>query len=323
MAALLNLDTINVDRQLLRRVPYALCRYYLALPLGQENGSVSVAMAYPENDHARHILAGLLQAEVVPVFVPAESLQAALARNYPPSDQQRLERILGWYDGPESATAVATATSELASTLQVEAALVHASEQSLNRVLQLAAAEQHGLIVCPRPANPTLAWLISHAPAPLLFVRQPLPPMRRMLVVMRGFASDERMLDWLLSFAWQYQAGLTLLLLTHDLGQDIGQYHQTDSLAGRHLARCLDRLKVVELVVDLKFRQGDAVEQVLEEVSGAEYDLLALAAEAGGSFVRRVIATIDQRQVHNGRPIFVLTPPELAGRQGELPDKGA
>ena len=49
----LDLNSVTIDAQLAHRVPYALSRYYLALPLGQDNGSVSVAMAYPGNAKAR------------------------------------------------------------------------------------------------------------------------------------------------------------------------------------------------------------------------------------------------------------------------------
>ncbi|MFN2134824.1 MAG: hypothetical protein ACK2UK_02655, partial [Candidatus Promineifilaceae bacterium] len=63
-----SLASIAIDASLTQRVPYALSRYYMALPLGEENGSVSVAMSYPENVNAQHVLSHLLQARVVPVF---------------------------------------------------------------------------------------------------------------------------------------------------------------------------------------------------------------------------------------------------------------
>jgi hypothetical protein len=53
------------------------------------------------------------------------------------------------------------------------------------------------------------------------------------------------------------------------------------------------------------------VQQVVAEVTGDHYDLLAIAAEADGEFVSQVITAVDHRQVHNDRPIFVLSPPAL------------
>ena len=79
-----NLNAVDIDFPLARRVPYALSRYYLALALGQENGLVSLAMAYPENIKARQVLSNLLQADVVPVFTPAEQLLPVLEHVYCP-----------------------------------------------------------------------------------------------------------------------------------------------------------------------------------------------------------------------------------------------
>lgn len=234
----LDLNTIELDAELARQVPYDLCRYYLALPLGCENGRISVAMTYPDNQKARRILERMLCAEVIPLFVPAESLALALERIYGPDKRLSSPLIIQRGD----------------------------------------ALREHQVI-------------------------------QRILMVLRGFASDARALDWLAPFANQQQAIVTLMPLTNGSGLDLSQYHCQTSPAGQHLERCLRRLHMENVPVNLKFRQGDAVQQVVAEVTGDHYDLLAIAAEADGEFVSQVITAVDQKQVHNGRPIFVLTPP--------------
>ncbi len=126
-----NLSAVNIDFPLAQRVPYALSRYYLALALGQENGSVSVAMAYPENLKARQVLGGLLQAEVVPVFTPAEQLLPVLERVYCPHHGGK-RSILAWYEGAESETAV-TRTATLLSQTLLAPVSAHASSQFNSR----------------------------------------------------------------------------------------------------------------------------------------------------------------------------------------------
>jgi hypothetical protein len=86
-------------------------------------------------------------------------------------------------------------------------------------------------------------------------------------------------------------------------------YHQQDSPAGQHLERCLQRLQTSGLTVNLKYRFGDAVQQVVDEVTGDNYDLLVLAAEAKGDFVNQVMTAIEQHDAHHNRSIFVLKPP--------------
>lgn len=239
----LDLTTIELDPELARQVPYNLCRYYLALPLGRENGRVSVAMTYPDNKKARRILARMLHAEVVPLFAPAESLALALERIY----------------GPEI---------RLSSPLIVQRGDALREHQAIQRIL----------------------------------------------MVLRGFASDEQALDWLAPFARQHKATVTFMPLTDGSSLSLNQYHCQDSPAGQHLERCLRHLHLEGVSVNLKFRQGNAVQQVVAEVMGDAYDLLALATEDDGEFVNQVIAAVDEQHAHNGRPIFVLKPPELTSQ---------
>ncbi len=309
----LDLSTITIDPRLARRIPYALSRYYLALPLGQENGRVSVAMAYPDNLKARRILSRLLHAEVVPVFTPPESLQAEIDRLRLPEPPQA-HNILAWYGQPEWEAPVTTTATALGNALHADVTILARPGLSLDEALKMATNEGCQLVVCPLPANPALAAVLSQATIPLFFVggdaavgQQP-PIIRAILVVLRGFASDEWALDWLAPLAGQHQAAVTLMPLTNGPDLDLAQYHSQESPAGQHLTRCRQRLRTAEVSVNLKFRQGNAVQQVVEEVTGDAYDLLVLAAEAEGDFANQVITAITQRHAHHDRPIFILKP---------------
>lgn len=306
----LDLNSINIDVSLAQRVSYALSRYYLALPLGQDNGSVSVAMAYPENVKARQVLSRLLEAKVVPVYIPAELLLPVLERIYCPENQEH-HAILVWYGQPEWETSVATTATLLSAILHAPTTTRSSTELSLDEVLSLAATDQYELVVMPLPGHSMLSTVLNRTATPLFFVRGQQPTIRRILVVMRGFASDERVLNWLVPFTCQQQAAFTLMPLINGSSLDLHQYHRHDSPAGHHLERCLQRLQAESASVTLKYRFGDAIQQVVDEVSGDAYDLLVLAAEAEGDFVRQVMTAVDQHNVHRNRPIFVLKPPEL------------
>lgn len=314
----LDLDAIPIDPLVARRVPYALSRYYLALPLSQENGRVSVAMTYPDNTKARQILAHLLQAEVVPVFVPVEALRAALERVHR-CEQPYARPILAWYGRPEWETAVNVAAARLGDRPCTQVVTLTAQEAGLAQALALTAGGEYELAVCPLPPAPALPAVLSQTAVPLFFVRGPWQPIRRILVVIRGFASDERALDWLAPFAGRRQATVTLMPLLSGAGLDLHQYHHPDSLAGQHLARCLYRLRTEGVAANLKFRQGRLVQQVVNEVAEDGYELLVIAAEAEGDFVSQVITAVDQHHAHDGRPIFVLKPPELPRADVQMP----
>lgn len=310
---LLDPDAVPIDLQLAQRVPYALSRYYMALPLAQDNGCVSVAMAYPDNAKARLVLGRLLKAQVVPVFTPAEALLPVLDRVYRPALPAQ-HVILAWHDEPQWATAVTATTAVLGDILHAPVLAHSASELGLEGLLALAAGGAYALLVLPLPDGMTLPVVLRRAATPLYFIQGEPQPIRRILVVLRGYASDERALDWLAPFAGRQQATVTLMPLANGAVLDLGQYHRPNAPAGQHLARCLQRLQAADIQVTLKFRHGRAVQQVVAEVSDAAYDLLVLAAEAEGDFVRQVITAVAQNGAHSGRPIFVLKPPEPAGQ---------
>jgi hypothetical protein len=58
----------------------------------------------------------------------------------------------------------------------------------------------------------------------------------------------------------------------------------------------------------LKLRQGVLETQIADEIAGSEYDLIAIAAEARGDFVRQVLQEIEARTLHADRPILVIKP---------------
>lgn len=307
----LNADSIEADPALVRRVPYAVAAYYMALPLARENGRVSVAMAYPDNETARRTLGSLLQASVSPVFAPAKAIEAALQRVYRPPQPDR-PALLAWAGDAAWETAVTETAVAISEMRHAPLTSLRGPQVSLSEALAVAANGRFALTVLHMPQNwQSLATTLTRAATPLLLVRGAYRPIRRILVAMRGFASDERALDWLTPFAQHFQASVTLMPITSGPGLGFSKYHQRESPAGRHLDSCLFRLHTEGVPVNLKFRQEDAVQQVAEEVAGDTYDLLAIAAEAEGDFVSQVLTAIDQQQVHNGRPIFVLKPPDL------------
>lgn len=313
----LDLNAVTIDVPLAQRVPYALSRYYLALPLGQDSGSVSVAMAYPENAKARQVLSRLLEARIVPVFTPAEMLLPVLERIYQPENQGH-HTILAWPEQPEWKTAVATAAAMLSHTLHAPVTTCSSKDLSLDQVLSLGGADQYELVVMPSPAPAMLATILNHATTPLFFVRGEQPTIRRILLVMRGFASDERALDWLTPFAWSPQATITLLPLSNGSGVGFSPYLHQESSAGQHLDRCLRHLHADGITVNLKFRQGNPIHQVVDEIASSTdtYDLLAIAAEDAGDFVHQVISAVDQSGVFSDQPVFVLKPPERLHQPG-------
>ncbi len=76
------LESINVDHELLRKVPIAFCRRYRVLPLRQEEGAILVASTDPLETVALDDLRLLLATPIKPVLTTTVALLSCLNRAY-------------------------------------------------------------------------------------------------------------------------------------------------------------------------------------------------------------------------------------------------
>ena len=306
----LDIDEVTIDPDLVKQVPYGLAMYYLALPVGEENGQVSVALAHPENTTALATLGSVLQAEIVPVRGHSEAIRSTIQRlhglNGTPAN-----RILAWSATPERAPAVQRMAAVFAAAQGTAAAPLDAGAVELDVALTLAQAGQVALTVMSPRADQPLNDVVSRCATPLILVRGDHKPIERILVAIRGFASDDQLLDWLAPLARAQQARVALLPLLDSPMLELEDLLCIDGPAKRHLDHLLQRLTGENVSASLRIRPGDPVAQIVAELSQGDYDLLIIAAEAHGQFVTHVLDVLDQRAAHLNRPIFILKPTDL------------
>lgn len=302
-------DCITLDDSLIQRVPPALAAYYLAIPLACENGRASVVMAHPENAAAVQTLSRLLDAEVIPLRGSAEAIQATLTRLYPPINRTA-PKILVWNDAPEWETAVTATAATFSQVLEAPTTtFTAAAHVELSEALALAHEEAFGLTVLHLPSHMPLTAVMRQSATPIVLVRGQHQTMRRILVALRGFASDTQALDWMAPFALLPGEHVTILPLSGGPLRKPGKNHPADMASGAHLEQCLRQLEKSGIQASLRFRQGKPVQQISDELAQGDYDLLVIAAEAEGNFVNRLLTTIEAHHLHAERPIFILKPP--------------
>ena len=291
LATIPDLTRIELDTELLARVPLGLCRYHQVLPLAREDGRVSVAMVYPHNTAARDMLANLLDAEIVSVQIGEAALQQAF---------QRLAALVGvstdepphimlHAPGVDDAALLVRLARTLAAGEGGGCACIESPE--ISAVATLAAAGASHSRLAALPMTDAAAWdeLVLHTPTSLLLAATDVAPVTRILVVLRGHGADMQALAWAAAIALAEAADLTLLVLTEAPAADLQSLLDPESQAGHHLAAAVRLVMTQGVEPRLRLRQGDCIRQIAEEVATHRYDMVALCAERHGEFAAAVV----------------------------------
>lgn len=308
----LDLDDLAIDPTLMAHLPVGLAAYYLALPLASEDGAISVAMVCPENQTALAVLDNLLGGPIVPVRASATAIRWALARYNGNAISAPPSRVLVWSADQTHADFVNRVATLFAAPLMATITCLASSELNLANVLTVARKGQYRLTIIYPPDDVAPTLLLRQIPAPLLLVQDTLQTLRRILIVLRGYATDEQILDWLAPLL-RPDVSVTLL----PLPPVVERYGQPplllNDMGRRHLRNCLNHPALLNTEVLIKFRQGRVVNQVAEESREDSYDLIVIAAEEYGCFVNRILRAIGQQRGHWQHSFFILKPPTGEG----------
>lgn len=309
MSLSLELADFEFDRTLIERIPPKLAGYYQALPLGYEEGALSVAMAHPENETALTVLRELVGTSVIPVRAEASAIRLAYKRFYgeePPTES----RVLAWSALPERAELVTWIASTFAAALSASVTVFPADHVDLETAITISREGQFDLTVIAPGKDQPLETLLSQIASSIVLVGEvEVQLCRRILVVLRGYSSDEHTLDWLATLLKHHDAAVTLLpLLPIVTTSSEDQITQGDWFKD-HLEDCLNHTALRPSRAWLKFRQGQALCQVVDEIAEGEYGMVILAAEGYGEFVSEILNKLDRRDSGRKPTIFILRPP--------------
>lgn len=295
-------DQLAIDPELLTRVSAQLARYYLALPLAREENQVSVLMAHPDNHTAVAVLARQLGGEILPLGGSEEGVRRAIQRVYRSDKgvEQRPVRQVAWYGAPFTPVA------------RMARKVGHFLRLPVYHLQQGAVSNENGetplLVVEGMPAA-QLPDLLAQASGPLLLVRGATELPRRVLVALRGFASDATLLDLLVPLARRNNVSLTVLMLATVHPINVARLLCHEGAMKAHATACLQRLQQEGIQAQLRVQPGDAVTQIVNEINQQSYDLLVLAAEGQGTFVAHLLTMLEQEQGSQNYSVLIVKPP--------------
>jgi nucleotide-binding universal stress UspA family protein len=290
-------DRLPMTPELVRRLPFDLAWRYRALPLAEERGRVTVAVADPDDVRARDAIRTALGPDSCVVRGDPLAIDALLAEVW--GDVARCRPTLRVCACPESLTDELWSYAETLADLmggRLSRAIAageadaltndglsdcdlvvvgNGSHSLIRRVLSLPVAE------CAAPCGG------SPASFGVLAAHQPRLPLERILLVLCGGASDGAAVDWALRLAGPSGAAVTVLAVVpsvqamyHGLSrmeQSLRSLLSTDTELARQMRQAARRLVEWDVCSTLRLRQGGPEQQICREMVEGDYQLAIIA----------------------------------------------
>ncbi|MBK9049347.1 MAG: universal stress protein [Chloroflexi bacterium] len=294
------LSDFTFDPEIARRLPPALAFRYLAIPVAEERGRVTVLIADPYNQQAVAEIAAALPHHPYLVKSDPAMITNLLQQTWPEETQPTILRLLVATPPGPIAAPFRAYVQRLGNLLHSQiiylplpenAAALDTLSQSTNQQTDLVALQE-----------PTRSWLtqflhgslaqqaIRHIPTSILLARQPRWPLRRLLLIIHGDEREEAILSWVLRLAQPVKAEITLLAVTpahpwlyNREGralQGLAALLEPDTLLTQQARQMAQQITQAGLQGELRLRQGPPAAQIRQEIAACDPDLILTCGRA-------------------------------------------
>ena len=292
MMAYLSLDQLTPNPKLARRLPAELAWRFHALPLAEDHGIITVAMAHPDDDAAREAILAALGPSACVVQGDPEAIDALLSEIWgAKTDAMSLAVCAG--EGPIHAEVEGYA-ARLGELLEAPVSAIPDREGLIAWLGQEGGGQKRLLLTALEPS--LLSWLLlgagegelplPHSPVAALVVQRPRWPIRRILLVTSGERREQAVVDWVLPLARHSQATVTVLAVVAPHPgpdwQDSPRYSlpallTAETPLARRIHQIAQYLADWGLDTALRLRQGPPDGQLSREWAERDYDLIVMA----------------------------------------------
>ncbi len=302
MATYLNLNDLEADYRIAKRLPAELAYRYRALPLAENGGCITVAMANPEDREAQEAITVALGSPMYVVRASPEYIHRLIAKLWPEISQHPRQLLLCEFS-PQAEPDLQVYSQNLAASLGAQLHRIEIADlQNLCAALHEGIAEtQADLVICKIPEQPGLERLIKGSveskllnalPVSILFALQLRWPLKTILLVIRNEQIDDSAIDWTVNLAKHTHAAVTVLPLIvpvpamyRRLETDqtsLAALLSTECALGRQVRDVARRLVEWEIDGTLRLRNEAPTWQINREINEGDYDLVVIAAERVG-----------------------------------------
>jgi nucleotide-binding universal stress UspA family protein len=308
MAQSLVLDHLDPDPIVARRLSPSLAFRHRALPVAEANHCVTVAMADPSDTAAREAATVALGAEPCVVQSDPAAIATHLSQIWHQGDQS-LPNLLAYVPTGPCAEEVRLYAEYVGHLLS--ACLDYVRGECALRTVIETAGHGYELVICGEPDQSFIDRLLQgvlgrraldRPPTSLLFVRRPRWPLRRLLLVVQGEASDDNATDWTLRLAGSSGTAVTVLAVVppvpamyHSLSSlegGLAELLTADTALGREMRWVARQLVERNIEGKLRLRQGAPVWEIRREAVEGGHDLVAVAAAPQGGLRRLLLGDL-------------------------------
>jgi nucleotide-binding universal stress UspA family protein len=318
---------LALEPRLARRLPAELARRFHALPLAEDHGRITVAMADPNDPVAREAVTAALGPTACVVRCDADAIDSLLNQIWGAEARQSLRVLACVCPGPMPPPPLAHYAEALSCLLAAHLDWL-TLEEDLSSSGEEAATGQHDLYILPDMAHPLLPRLLSGAdrmekrarpgglqPAALV-VREPRWPIDRILLLLCGQEKDHAAIDWVLHLAHKAHGQVAVLAVVPPvpamyghrpgIGDGLPGLLTANSPLGQQMRQVARNLVAWEIDATLRLREGRPAVQIQRELAAGDYDLVAVAGRPCSAVQRWLQGDEASDVLHwTNRPVLV------------------
>ncbi len=293
----LALKGLSLEPRLARCLPAELAWRFHALPMAEDRGRITVAMANPNDPAAREAIKAALGSTACVVRGDAEAIDSLLTQIWGNQAQPPLQAFV--CASPESVSPpVAQYAEALSHLLDARLGWLEPAEGKHLPTRQ-PKEDVHDLYIFQDPAHPTLQRLLStevesqaqarkcHLPRAALVVRKPRWPITRILLVLCSDQRESAAVYWVLQLAHKAHSTVSVLAVVPPvpamyghragIGDGLPSLLTANSPLGQQMRQVARHLVAWEVKATLRLREGPPEVQIRREVAEGDYDLVAVA----------------------------------------------
>ncbi|NIM94411.1 MAG: universal stress protein [Anaerolineales bacterium] len=327
MKQIIALDNIKLNPDLVRRMPIEIaCKYHM-LPVAEAKGRVTVAMADPADVQALKAIEAVFGGRPYLVKSDQQTIDRLLAEIWAEKSPKPLRILL--YSPPTcTSEGVRSYANRLALLLQAE---LHCHQEHVGPEADFDSLQRestHGwdLILFGEPqqtlkqrllSGPPVQFILQRISTSILFVTNPLWPIRKILHILRCEDVDYSVIDWACKIAQPSDAEVTLLTVVPQIPGvfqglpkmriSLHDILSTDCTLGIHLREVARRLDHRSIQSNIRILQGTPYWQIRSEIIEGAYDLIAVGEDPTGWLVNQLKGNlVRQLLTSTRRPVLVV-----------------